>query len=337
MGIVANPASGRDIRRLVGGASVFGNADKAGMVLRALIGLGAVGVRRALMMPAADGLGSALERQLQGRAAVATSPLPELEVLRQRLTGTAADSTTAVEAMCDAGADAILVLGGDGTHRAVAKACGDVPICALSTGTNNAFPEMREATVAGMAIGLAVAGRGGPHALRQEAALAVEAPGGRTDLALVDVSLTNERFVGARALWHPDALREVVVTMADPAAVGLSALAGLLAPFERGSGRGLHVLLAPSAADARLVLEVPLAPGLVAPVAVAGFRSLELGDTVRLGGEGSLALDGEREIELRDGAPAHVRLVPGPARIDLDAVMRHHAASHATWVQPVAD
>ena len=32
VGIVANPASGRDIRRLVAGASVVGNADKAGMV-----------------------------------------------------------------------------------------------------------------------------------------------------------------------------------------------------------------------------------------------------------------------------------------------------------------
>ena len=34
VGVIANPASGRDIRRLVAGASVFGNADKAGMVFR---------------------------------------------------------------------------------------------------------------------------------------------------------------------------------------------------------------------------------------------------------------------------------------------------------------
>ena len=30
VGVIANPASGRDIRRLVTGASVFGNAEKAG-------------------------------------------------------------------------------------------------------------------------------------------------------------------------------------------------------------------------------------------------------------------------------------------------------------------
>ena len=75
-----------------------------------------------------------------------------------------------------AGAAAIVVLGGDGTHRVVAKACGDVPLCALSTGTNNAFPEMREATVAGLATGLVATGRAGDGALRREVALAVGSP-----------------------------------------------------------------------------------------------------------------------------------------------------------------
>ena len=36
-----------------------------------------------------------------------------------------------------------IVLGGDGTHRAVVTGCGDVPIAGISTGTNNAFPETR--------------------------------------------------------------------------------------------------------------------------------------------------------------------------------------------------
>ncbi len=40
----------------------------------------------------------------------------------------------------------IAVLGGDGTHKAVAAEVGDIPLLTLSTGTNNAFPELREAT-----------------------------------------------------------------------------------------------------------------------------------------------------------------------------------------------
>src|SRR4051812_2795532 len=184
VGIVANPASGRDIRRLVAGASVFGNPEKAGMVFRVLAGLKAAGVSRALMMPAADGLSVTLHRMFTAHR---DTPLPDFEELEMRLTGTALDTTRAVDEMVAAGVGAIVVLGGDGTHRVVAKACGDVPLCALSTGTNNAFPEMREATVAGFAAGLVATGRS--SALRREPALEVEA-GGVTDLALVDLAVS---------------------------------------------------------------------------------------------------------------------------------------------------
>jgi predicted polyphosphate/ATP-dependent NAD kinase len=45
--IIADPASGRDIRRLVARASVFGDPEKGGMVLRVLTGLAATGADRA--------------------------------------------------------------------------------------------------------------------------------------------------------------------------------------------------------------------------------------------------------------------------------------------------
>jgi predicted polyphosphate/ATP-dependent NAD kinase len=334
VGVIANPASGRDIRRLVAGASVFGNADKAGMVFRLLCGLGATGVGRVLMMPAADGLTTTLERHLRhhqtGYGRDGTAPLPVLEQLAMSLTASARDSTVAVERMLAAGVEAIVVLGGDCTHRVVAKACGDVPLCALSTGTNNVFPQMREATVAGLATGLVATGAVPDDALRREAALVVEVDGVAPDLALVDVAVSSERFVGARALWHGGAIRELFVAFADPAAVGLSAVAGLLQPVQRGSGRGVHVRLADDAARAERVLQAPLAPGLIVPVAVDGFRVVERGEQVALEpGEGCLALDGEREIECRRGAAVSVRLADGPRTIDVDAVMHHAAAAES--------
>src|SRR5918912_3828454 len=184
------------------------------------------------------------------------------------LTGTAVDTTRAVEEMCAAGVKTIVVLGGDGTHRVVAKACGDVPICALSTGTNNAFPEMREATVAGLATGLVATGQA--SGVRRELALEVEVDGVR-DLALVDLAVSRERFVGARALWRGGAIIELFGTPARPSAIGLSAIAGMLAP----GADGLHVVLGDGPQ-----LTVPLAPGLIAPVGVAGFRRLSLGEPV---------------------------------------------------------
>ena len=132
------------------------------------------------------------------------------------LTGTARDTTRAVEAMRAQGVKAIVVLGGDGTHRVVAKACGDTPIVALSTGTNNAFPEMREATIAGLAAGLFT----GEHVIREPALKVGD------DLALVDVAVSSVPFVGARALWRADSITELFVTRANPGAVGLSAIAG---------------------------------------------------------------------------------------------------------------
>jgi predicted polyphosphate/ATP-dependent NAD kinase len=327
VGVIANPASGRDIRRLVAGASVFGNADKAGMVLRLLAGLGATGVERVLMMPAGDGLSVTLERQLRARDG--TQPLPVLEVLPMMLTGTADDSAQAAEQMCAEGVAAIVVLGGDGTHRVVAQTCGDTPLCALSTGTNNVFPEMRESTVAGLATGLFATGRVGPEiALRRKSALAVSVAG-RVEHALVDVAVTPERFVGARALWRAEDVSELFVTHADPGATGLSAIAGLLHPHEHG----VHVTLAPPA-TAELALSVPLAPGLIVPVGIQSSRTLTPNEEVTLDpAAGCLALDGERTLERTPADAATVRIVEGPLTIDVDAVMRQ-AAHAATLVQP---
>jgi hypothetical protein len=48
LGIVANPLSGRGIRRLVAKASVFPTVEKANMLQRMLTAAGAVGVDRVL-------------------------------------------------------------------------------------------------------------------------------------------------------------------------------------------------------------------------------------------------------------------------------------------------
>jgi len=54
VGIIANPASGRDIRRLVAHGTVFDNNEKTAIVRRVLLGLEAVGIRRVAYMPEHD-------------------------------------------------------------------------------------------------------------------------------------------------------------------------------------------------------------------------------------------------------------------------------------------
>jgi predicted polyphosphate/ATP-dependent NAD kinase len=329
VGVIANPASGRDIRRLVSGASVFDNGEKGHMVYRLMVGLAAVGVDRVLMMPAASGLYDSLERTLRAAASAEEKrPMPELELVEMTVRHTARDTVDALAEMERRSVATVVVLGGDGTNRIVARHCAtDLPLCTLSTGTNNTFPEMREATVAGIATGLIATGQVGDEVLRREKILRVGLNGDAAkDCALVDVALNSERFVGARALWRPQNISEVVVSSARPDSIGLSSIAGLLDPTPRDAPHGLHVRLAPPE-DAETVLTVPLAPGLVVPVGIEGVSRVGPGETVELAPTvGSVALDGEREIEIGPKDAVEVSLDPdGPLTIDVGAAMREAA------------
>ena len=57
VGIVANPASGKDIRRLVAHGSVFDNNEKSNILQRILLALDALEVDQVSIMPDYYGLG----------------------------------------------------------------------------------------------------------------------------------------------------------------------------------------------------------------------------------------------------------------------------------------
>ena len=326
VGVIANPASGRDIRRLVSGASVFDNAEKGSMVYRLMVGLGAVGVGRILMMPAEAGVSESLHRNLRGNTREKRS-MPELELVEMTVRSNVHDTVEAVGEMLERNVSAIVVLGGDGTNRIVARHCGDVPLCTLSTGTNNAFPRMREATVAGLATGLVAAGRLGDEVLHREKILRVGLNGDPDhDCALVDVAVCSERFVGARAVWRAADVSELFVTSASPHAVGFSSVAGLLEPISRTDEHGLHVYLT-NLDNSDLALTVPLAPGLVVSIYVSEHQHILPDETIQIGPfSGSLALDGEREIELGEKDRTTVRLdLNGPRTIDVELAMQRAA------------
>jgi predicted polyphosphate/ATP-dependent NAD kinase len=306
---------------------VFDNAEKGHMVYRLMVGLGAVGVERVIMMPAGSGLSESLSRTLRSHPDQAR---PELELLDLRSSGGAGDTVNAVAMLRTAGVAAIAVLGGDGTSRLVARHCGDIPLCPLSTGTNNAFPAIREATVAGLALGLLATGQVEPAAVLRRAKLLRVAAGQAVDCALVDVALSSEPWVGARALWRPGDLTDIVVAFGEPGSVGLSAIAGLVDPVGRHEPAGVHLQLAPPGQDGdAITIRAPIAPGLVLPVRVAHARRLGPGETVTLDAHaGSVALDGERELELPSPTAIDVTLdLDGPLVLDVDLAMRTAASA----------
>jgi predicted polyphosphate/ATP-dependent NAD kinase len=207
VGIIANPVSARDIRRIVANASNLQIADRVNVVLRVLTAMAAMGVPRVLIMPDKGGIRAMLMRSLN-RELNLHHAFPEVEFLDMEPTSTVEDTFVAARMLRAAGVKAIVVLGGDGTHRAVVRECNDVPIAGLSTGTNNAFPEMREATITGMAVGLYATGRlDAAQALASNKLLEVSINDGeRRDIALVDAVISTERYIGARALWKTDSL-----------------------------------------------------------------------------------------------------------------------------------
>src|SRR6266567_7346699 len=319
VGIIANPASGRDIRRLVAHGTVFDNNEKTAIVRRVLLGLEAVGISRVAYLPEHDfGIVPRALEGLSGRpqeSSLQTSPL-SMPVL-----ATSVDSTRAAQLLAEMGAGCIITLGGDGTNRAVARGCGAVPLVPISTGTNNVFPTFLEGTIAGMAAGLVASGMTDERIIQRAPRLEVFINGMASESALVDVVVSSLPFIGARALWDTSVVREVVLARVIPGAIGFSALGGALLDTgnERNEQAGMHIVLG---ADGSQVM-VPLAPGLVTWVGVTEHRWLAINDVVRFQpGAGTLALDGEREIELSTTSRVQVQLcADGPYVVDVPATL----------------
>jgi len=327
VGIIANPVSARDIRRVVANASSLQVADRTNIVLRALTAMAATGVDKVLAMPDKKGIKAMLERAIE-RDQNLGRQLPHVEFLDMPVTSTVTDTHVAAQQMAERGVDAVIVLGGDGTHRAIVSACDTVPIAGLSTGTNNAYPEMRESTISGLAVGLYAVGAA-PYsvALVDNKVLDVSINGGEvTDLALVDVVASTDRYVGARALWRMESIVELFVTFAEPEAIGMSAIAGAIEPVSRSADHGLRVGLEPRA-DRRVL--APIGPGMVEAVGVRDWSRMLPGHAIPISAEaGTLALDGERELELAQHDSATVTLRTGGFRsIDVGSVMQWAAAS----------
>ncbi|MDY7080417.1 MAG: NAD(+)/NADH kinase [Chloroflexota bacterium] len=313
VGIIANPASGKDIRRLVTHASVFDNHEKTHILQRALMALDALGVQQVTFMPDYYDL---VERALGGLdlslAAIS---------LHMDMHADERDSTEAARRFREGDVGCIITLGGDGTNRAVAKECGDIPIIAISTGTNNVFPCMLESTVAGLAAGLVARKMVNVEEVTYTAKrLEVHVDGHLAEIALIDVVASNELFIGSRALWDPHRLREIVLARAEPECIGMSSIGGCLHVVGPQDAQGMHIRLG----QGNTSVLAPVGPGLVIPVDIQSHRLLSLGEEVMLEPAAcTIAVDGERQIEAFPDQQVSVRLTDhGPRVVDVQQCIR---------------
>jgi predicted polyphosphate/ATP-dependent NAD kinase len=310
VGIIANPASGKDIRRLVARGAVFSNNEKINIVQRILVGLAWSGVEKVVFMPDTFSIGRKALHSMDGGPL-----LPyRVEWLKMIVEGRQEDSTLAAELMRDSGVDCIITLGGDGTNRVVSKGCGDVPLLPLSTGTNNVFPYMMEGTTAGMAAGLVAGGQIAAAGVTfRTKRLDVFVNGDFRDVALVDAVVYDALFTGSKAIWEVARLKQIVTTWSEPGNIGMSSIAGSLSPVGMTDPQGAY--LAVGEGGTRIM--APIAPGAVEAVDVMEHRLLDIGEEVEVNFKPSvIALDGEREVVLSANDRASIRLTDqGPYMI----------------------
>lgn len=131
IGLIVNPRSGNDVRRVIASAGSSTLEEKVSIVRRVVRGAAAVGACEFV---------SHLEPHQIVRRATETMRGIDVERLDGVIDNTEGDTTRAAQQMRALGCAVVVVLGGDGTNRAAAKGWPDAPVIPLSTGTNNAFP-----------------------------------------------------------------------------------------------------------------------------------------------------------------------------------------------------
>jgi predicted polyphosphate/ATP-dependent NAD kinase len=316
VGIIANPAAGKDIRRLVAHGRVVSNQEKANILKRVFAGVVSTGTDRLLIMPDHSGLARPATSDVEGQI--------KIDFVEMPVADHQSASTNAARAMAAQGADCIVTLGGDGTNRVVAKGCGEVPLVPISTGTNNVFPANTEGTLAGIAAGSVATGLvSRDEVCRRSKRIDIYVDGERRDDALVDAAVSNQMFVGARAVWDTKTLQAMFLTRAEPASIGLSSIGSRLTPVSIDEEYGLYIRLAGEPGPNATTVKAPIAPGTISEVEILDWRKITPGEKIDINLQpGTIALDGEREVELLPGQKVYASLsMDGPWVVDVPKAM----------------
>lgn len=312
LAICVNPMSGRDVRRLAARATNMTHEAKRDVVARVAAGAEAVGVTDIYIAREPFRIATLALSYMNLKARV--------HVIEHPLANDASDTEAAMAAYLEAGCDTIVSLGGDGTNRAITRAAPDINLVALSTGTNNVFPQLLEPTIGGMVAGLAAAGRL-PRAelARRAKVLRLRFSDGTTDVGLIDAALLRDDFVGNFLPFDATKLARILLTRAEPDSVGMSPIGGFVDPVSAADDCGLLLEMGPGRA-----FQAPLSPGFFRDVSVAKHTRIPLGMPVVFQGPGVLALDGDRDHKLGDGLSAQIVIERnGPWAFDVPAAMRH--------------
>jgi hypothetical protein len=321
VGIIANPASGKDIRRLVTQALVVGNRQKTGIVRSILVGLHAAGIRDVRVMPDMFGIGRQAIHDLRSQWEAVTRGV---SILDMTVTDTETDTLRQRVCLPRQAQAASSCLVETGPPVLSLRAAVRHLYLAVSTGTNNVVPQFVDGTIAGMAAGMIALQ---PVNMRKELCcrskrLDILIDGKVVDTALVDVGAVAGNFTGSRAIWDTSNLRQIAVSRASPSSIGLSSVLGMIQTVSPYEQFGLIATIGDNGLGWKVT--APVGPGLVSSIPIQEVRVLAPEQPQAIHSERPLvlALDGERVIRLREGEEATVVLqTAGPWIVQVERVM----------------
>ncbi|HHZ01712.1 MAG TPA: ATP-NAD kinase, partial [Tissierellia bacterium] len=225
------------------------------------------------------------------------------------------DTIKAVEMMKNLDISCLIVLGGDGTCRLVAKTDIDVPIIPVSTGTNNVYPQFYEGTTVGIAASYISLNRGN-YDLDRSKRIEVYINGKFSDIALVDAVITDLPYVGSKVVSETQNIKELIVSMCSPVSVGFSSIAGNITICNEDHDFGYRIKFD----DFGIKIFAPVSPGNVEEVSFSELERMDIDyEYFSLPNyDGTIALDGERTISFRYGDQLKFRITrKGPYKVDI--------------------
>ncbi len=316
IGIIVNPFSGKDLRRVTTQAEVVDYQSKIKKVLRMIEAMKKFRVERVFLMPDSCFLNYTIAEQANKDS---DSGL-KTEILDFMPTDQPEDTVKAVMKMKDLGVNCLIVVGGDGTSRLVAGADLEIPMIPVSTGTNNVYPKSWEGTTAGVAAAyISQNGTGVVH-LEKDKRIDIYINNRFVDIALVDAVLTNIPYIGSKIVSSVEDMREIVVCRCSPELIGFSSLVGSLRICEEDDDFGYRLLLD----EKGTTYLASISSGQLVNIAYSELEKLDIGMEYvsRPDYDGTVALDGERTITFKRGD--EIKFVidrKGPLSVDVKEIL----------------
>jgi hypothetical protein len=136
------------------------------------------------------------------------------------------------------------------------------------------------------------------------------------DIALIDAVISDELYIGAKAIWNMENIKRIIVSRCHPASIGFSAILGVnkTIGIDDDFGGSLNI----NTGNNKYL--APVSAGVIECIQSDDMKIINLEeDEVYIAKfKGIIAVDGEREIAFREGEKIIFRITRrGPYHVNI--------------------